>query len=238
MTDERDGEQLLLQLGRRARRHWETATAHRLRAHDDDLAGAASSDLLIARVIDRIERPPERGFDDAPRSYRWVPMLMVVAATVIALLWWRPGPTPAASIPEYQEVSFEGGLHPIRAEAPAEAGETPRFDGAALLRWRLAPQTAVGPEVDVRIDAAGPDHRCLAVTQGQRIMATGAIELLGSVDELLGLPPGTWTLTVLVGSKAQMAALDDPCARSEGGAWSEGVRAAGSRRIVIDPRAR
>ncbi|MCH9683717.1 MAG: hypothetical protein K0V04_19945 [Deltaproteobacteria bacterium] len=243
MTDGPRAQELLSQLGARARQQWDAATEARLQRDQEELSDPAADPALVARVMEQLEQPEAAAevsrSQPRPRSRprSWVPALIAVAAMVALMLWLRPGRVPADIVPEYREVMFEGGIRPTRADA-ADGTQPPRLEGTSLLRWRLTPQTRVDIAVDIRIAAVGAEHRCLTVSQGKQIMPTGAIELLGSVHQLLPLPPGSWTLTVLVGSTARLATLANPCARSDDGSWPAGVRAAASRLVVIAPTAR
>lgn len=229
MSDEADQE-LLEQLGRRARRRWDAATDRRTRAHADDPAWTPSTDeALIDAALGRLD-DPEPARIIRPRRWIWGPAAALVAAS-LAWVWWRASPRPPAGLPAYEELSFEGGLSQVRSVSAAVA--VPRLDGRALLRWRVVPVTAVTEAIGVWVHATGPDDRCLRITRGQRIEPTGAIELVGSVDEVLGLPPGEWTLTLLVARRSDLSGLSSPCAQDEHGAWLPGVRAAASRRIEV-----
>ncbi len=157
--------------------------------------------------------------------------LVLVAAAV--LLLWRAQAPQVPGLPGYTD-DFSGGIQQVRSSAEPAAGEVPILEPEAELRWVLRPQTEVEGGVDVRILAEGPARRCLSVTQGKRIARRGSIELAGPVGPMLGLEPGEWTLTAIVGRVEALSALDDACDwRAEGRSPPEGVREAGVHRVVV-----
>ncbi|MEM9458878.1 MAG: hypothetical protein AAGF11_32165 [Myxococcota bacterium] len=231
MTEHEPGAQLMMQLGARARQRWTAATEYRLEQAFDDEGGDGTESELLAGVQARLEAAAE---GDRPARGRWGPVVAIVlAASLVLVVWWTATPDAVPSLPRYHERMFETGLHQVRGDAPSE--DVPVVDGQASVTWRFGPQTETTLAVALRIHAVGPQVRCLAVTEGQRIMPSGAIELHGTVDQVLGLGPGQWSLTVLVGPPTWPAKAEDPCARSEQGQWLPGVRAVASRRLVVIP---
>ncbi|MGH1346396.1 MAG: hypothetical protein ACRBN8_32820 [Nannocystales bacterium] len=241
MTHERHEDSLLSELGRRARTNWEDNTRRRLEDSDAAMPSRGDEDAqLAALVLDQLEDEDEDEDDAAPASNAatltrlWAPMLAVAASALLFFAWQRDQPASSQLIPQYEEVSFDGGIRGTREEAAFADGEVPRFRDGALLRWRVAPAHAVESTIGVRVDASGPSKRCLALAEELRIEPSGAVEVMGPADVLLDLPPGTWTLTLLVGSSDVLASLENPCAVDDEGSRPAGVRAAAQRRVVIE----
>lgn len=231
MTEHEPGAQLMMQLGARARLRWTAATEHRLEQEADDEDGVGTESELLVGVHARLEAAAP---DERPAHGRWGTVVaLALAASLVLVVRWAAAPDAAPSLPPYEELMFETGLHQVRGDAPAE--DVPVVDGQASVTWRFGPQTETTIAVALRIHAVGPQVRCLAVTEGQRIMPSGAIELQGPVDQVLGLGPGEWSLTVLVGPRSWSVEAEDPCARTEQGQWLPGVRAVASRRLVVIP---
>ncbi len=232
MTHEHDEDSLLSELGRRARTNWEDNTRRRLDAaappsHRDEDA------QLAALVLNELEDEAAPASNASTSIRLWAPMLAVAASALLFFAWQRDRASPP-QLPQYEEVSFHGGIRGTRAEAVSTDGEVPRFRDGALLRWRVTPARAVEAPIGVRVDARGPHDRCLTLAEEPRIEASGAVEVMGPADALLGLPPGTWTLTLLVGSTDALTSLENPCAFDDDGRRPPGVRAAAQRTVVIE----
>lgn len=189
------------QLDARARERWNAQTQAVI---DDEPEGdPAEDDALLERVLEQIgERTvvvPMR-----PR-WQWIAATAAVLAAVLVatvLVWPR-----ASALPEYDERTFEGGVAEVRADGP----RAPVFLPSTRIRWSFAPREEVSEPIALRIRAEGPTRRCIAVEHGQRVAATGAVEIEGPLGEVLDLEPGEWTLTALIGARSSIEDAADPC---------------------------
>ncbi len=236
------GERLMMQLGQRAQQRWSAATELRVEQESSEPDPGLSDDALLDGVLERLagaEEDDDEGHEeDADRSMqepRWGVKIAVVLtlAASLALVWWGIEPTPSVALPRYHEVAFRTGQQYVRAASPATDG-LPQVGPRTQIFWRLRPQVQRSTPVGLRIHASGAEERCVEVA-GKRITETGAIELLGDQGDLLGLVPGKWTLTMLVGPESWPRQAEDPCARTEDGAWLRHVQSVASHEIQVIP---
>ena len=220
MSGDVDDDEFGAELEARARERWAADT--RALVDDEPPSDARSDDALLERALDELAR-------DAPvvplSSRRtWIAAAAVLAAIVVAaILMWPRDP----ALPAYEERVFEGGMAEVRSDPSREAVFLP----STRIRWSFAPHEEVSEPIALRILAKGPTRRCIAVEHGQRISPTGAVEIEGPIGEVLGLEPGLWTLTAIVGARASIDAAEDPCSPD-----GEALVAVATREISIEAR--
>lgn len=199
----------------RMQRAWNDAT--------DALAvePVSDADALLDRVRASAE-PPVR-----LRRFRAIAIATVTlaAAAALVLVMWPRG--QGAALPEYVEDAFEGGLRTVRKDAPPPTTEdvVPLLP-TSRIRWVFVPKTATKEAVDLRLSVTGDREVCVAPEAGVRIAESGAIEVAGSAEEILGLPAGVYSVTALVGTREAFASVDDACA-------AENVASVATRRFEI-----
>ena len=200
-----------------ARERWNADTQAVVDAEPaDDQAG---DDATVERILGVLDH---RVVVPMARRWPWVAAAgALLAALFIAAVLVRPR---ADALPEYDERTFEGGLAQVRADEPREAVFLP----STRIRWSFAPREQVSEAVALRIRAVGPTRRCIAVDEGQRVAPTGAIEIEGPIGEVLGLAPGAWTLTALIGARASIEDAADPCEAN-----ARGVSPVATRSITV-----
>jgi hypothetical protein len=214
-----DSDDFEARLDARARERWAAST--RALVDGEPASDPARDDALIERALDQLDRESSVVPLSSRRIWIAAAAAALAAAIVVAILM-RPGDR---ALPAYDERVFEGGVAEVRSDAsPAAAVFLP----GTRIRWSFTPREDVSEPVALRILAQGPTRRCVTVADGQRISPTGAVEIEGPIGEVLGLPPGTWTLTAFVGARASIEAADDPCAPDD-----EAVVPVATRQISI-----
>lgn len=138
------------------------------------------------------------------QARRWgigvVTVLTAVAAAV--LLWLRPRPPHTLGgagppLPEFALVVRNDSVSEIRGdESPTKKGEPARLGTDSQLHWMLAPVQPVTRPVAVAVVAVGDDGACVIRPPIHRRSSEGVVELRGTVADVLGLDPGTWTVHV------------------------------------------
>ncbi len=202
----------------------------RLASEDDSDDSEVGPDSDPAQPV--ISPPIEPAANEAPRRAAWVVVAGVVAVAAAVLLWRGISPSSGSPLPSYTEAEFEAGTARVRGDTATEV--VPRLPPSAELRWVLRPSTAIEGTVGLRILAQGAGRHCIAPTRGIRIASSGAIEVQGSVDRLLPLAVGPWTLTAIVGRETVLESMDDPCAGFGAGQGApRGVVAAATRRVEL-----
>lgn len=224
---------LTARLAERARRRWDDATAEILAAEGTDVP-ALDDDAVVAGTLARLDERAQRDarvvdLHARPRggAVRWLGAAGAAIAAAMLVWWMRPA---APLLPAYEE-TFEGGIRSERGD-PVEAGIAIELLPSSRIRWSFAPATATNVPVAVRIEARGSTQTCVD-PGGVRISPSGAIDVAGTVGEVLDLPAGTWELTALLGPADRIAELADACARESNGTRPAGVVELGRRAIEI-----
>lgn len=152
----------------------------------------------------------------ARRSSRWlVPALgaAAAAALLVVVMPWSSRQDGDAEAPEIvaplgvaYELELTGGFARTRAAHDPVPTEAPlELTGQAPLELIVRPEVSLPPGVqpDVVVFAMqGPDVRRLTIEP--EVLSTGVIRVRGRVSDVLGLPPGTWTLAVVVGPRGRL----------------------------------
>jgi hypothetical protein len=165
------------------------------------------------------------------RRWWWAPALLAVAAAIVLLWWYRPagpenGPSPLAlaSLPAF-ELSTDDGLATVRGatvrgatvrgatvRGATEVGDELRYRSSNTFDWRLRPEVEVESRVDLRLCARSERGEIVVVDPAPILeqAESGAMRLRGPISAL-GLTPGRWTLTLIMGD-ARALAVVVPCA--------------------------
>lgn len=131
--------------------------------------------------------------------------LAALAAAVLLFFVLRApsgGPVgpPMVSLPSYAITSLHGGVAATRAEHDGHPSEIElRSEGA--IDWVMTPQRATRERVALVIIATpdGGRPQLLTPTPTQTtVTSDGVVRLRGKVSQVLGLPPGTWTVELVV----------------------------------------
>lgn len=158
------------------------------------------------------------------RRSSW-PWLGVVTAMAAAVLLWlglrRPDATTAdGALPPYSATRLDGGTATMRSKA-ADPSSSITLAPEASIDWVLTPRSPVRTPVGAVILASTPGQPAQLVRPAAlEVTAEGVVRLSGPLSEVLPLPAGTWSLTVLVGAPET---LPRTAAEAEAGAvraWS------------------
>jgi hypothetical protein len=167
---------------------------------------AAARERMTARLERELaaEAPKEASKPVAPPPAKVIPLAprrrllavvpavaaMAAAAAVFLVVFPRGGPPLpgyALSLSSEQEV---------RSGAPE--AEVPRLGPGSLIDLILRPEQAVTEPVEVRAFLLRPGE-ARAWTPPMERSSEGAVRIHGSVESLLSIPPGEWTLAIAVG---------------------------------------
>lgn len=145
--------------------------------------------------------------------------LGVLAAAALAL-WMMPrddGPAPVdgvGTLPGFSLVVRNETVQDVRSGA-AEPGPVPRYRADTQVRWIVRPERSVPGALGLRVLAeavgAGPEPARRLVDPGAvEVSERGVIELRGAFGAMLELPPGRWSLRLVVGNPPppDLAAFD------------------------------
>ena len=145
----------------------------------------------------------------SPRTSRrrWLLPVAAVAAAALVLIIVVPDRDPERSSPvsvvelgvEY-DLELTGGFAAVRSGEVARQGAPVVLQSASAFELLVRPEVSLPPErtADLAVFAfSGKEARSIAV-QAERVEG-GALAIAGRVGGLLQLPPGEWTLTVVVG---------------------------------------
>lgn len=222
-----EDDDLMDRLAGHARQRWNASTAALATSKEAETQGDEDA-AIVEGALERLAATRhERVIPMRRRALRWS-VTGLSAAAAAALIVWIALPESAATLPEYSETAFEGGIKRVRSDDAAAVPKTPVFEPSSHLRWSIAPAVNADAPVDVRVRASGAAELCLVVNHGKRIADSGAVELSGTVHDLFALTPGQWTLTLLVGRRERLDELADPCAPE-----AEGVTEVAQRRMVL-----
>ena len=159
-----------------------------------------------------------------PRKRGWMVVGGAIAAAAAAILLVvllpdrgsdvPPEETPIAALGIEYDLELSGGFAKVRGDEPKTAAPLELALGSEL-RLVLRPEVDLprGRSADLVVFALGAgEPRTLAVTPERA--ANGTMVIAGPVDEVLALPPGEWTLVVVVGPKGHLPS--SPAAVAEG----------------------
>ena len=203
----------------------DAATKELLRPLDDAeqadiLAGLLAADEQATTPVAEAKTDVAAGAGDVvplvrPRR-RWLTGITALAAAATLFLVLRPG-EQADALPRYG-VTQASGEAIVRGEDPAVVS-TLVVRPDTTIELIVAPASAIDGPVDLRVVASqGEQRRWIDATAMRSISADGVIRLRGRASAWLDLPPGTWTLTLVIGRPdhlpadlaAYTAAADDP----------------------------
>ncbi len=179
---------------------------------------AAAQEAQVDALLDRIEAPAPSAAVPLRRS-RWRLVGGAAAAVMLAAAAWLifVPPRPSVSAPVY-ELEVSGGQRDVRG---TETEDGPRRLGpTARLTLSLVPEVAADPSITAVAfarGAGGARPLALAFERSE----TGSFRWAGGASEL-GLPPGDWTLVLLVGPEDALPHDADALAEAEA---RDGVRA-------------
>lgn len=130
-----------------------------------------------------------------------VPALAALAAGVLLFVLPRSG---AAPVPDYA-LSFAG-EQAVRADVPE--AEVPRVGPGSRFTVLLRPQRAVEGKVEARAFLVRPGEARAWSPQRLEVSEEGAVRIQGEGAALASVPPGEWTLAVVVGRPGSLP--DEP----------------------------
>ncbi len=155
---------------------------------------AGHADAGGASNVVPLVRPPRR----------WIAGVTALAAAAALFLVLRPG-GPAEGLPLYG-VTQASGEAVVRGDGPATASTLVVRPGTTV-DLIVTPASAIRGPVDLRVVASqGEQHRWIDVTAVRSTSADGVIRLRGRAGAWLDLPPGTWTLTLVIGRPDRLPA--------------------------------
>ena len=177
---------------------------------DDDRASIldAAFDQLDDEAVPEEEPAPAPISLEARRrpsiAIALVGAVLAVAAAVV--LWRSSGPdTPSAaplvaSLPAYSIRQLRAGSKEYRSEAKAvpTTVTTPPNGSVDLI---IAPQTPASGKVAVAMIARGESDETIAarLSNGVQVSEDGSIRIKGRWSDFIALPPGQWTVQLVVG---------------------------------------
>lgn len=171
-------------------------------------AGAREGGVVVPLV-----RPPAR------RAWLAGAGSLAAAAALMVVLWRSDGGGDDVGLPAYSVVEA-GGEASVRGEP--ERAEVLRLRADTALDLRLAPARPIDGEVGVRVIATQGDvSRWVDVDGAVEVANSGVIRLRGRAGAWLALPPGAWTLELVIGRpdrlpddlEAYRSGVDRPQAR-------------------------
>ncbi|MCX4241258.1 hypothetical protein [Paraliomyxa miuraensis] len=155
----------------------------------------------------------------------WVTAGLGVLAAAALALWLVPrdhdGQLPvdggASALPGFGLVVRNETLHDVRSSDvdPTDPTKVPRYRADTRVHWVVRPERSVASSLGLRVlaEAVGPGvepSRRLLDPGPATVSERGVIELQGRFGDMLGLPPGRWSLRLLVGDPPpqDLAAFD------------------------------
>lgn len=174
--------------------------------------GAASREAAASPTEAAVVASPTEPAANDPGRPWWAAAVAIAAA--LALAWWlvpgrsdspvEPDPPVVArvSLPAYT-LETDGGLTATRA-VPSAPTAVLHYRAGSTIEWIVRPQLAAQDRVGVRLFAFGEDRAMLPPTEGLvEVGPTGSVRVAGPI-EALGLPPGEWTIAIVVGWPAAL----------------------------------
>lgn len=154
---------------------------------------------------------------DARRHARitWATATMSLLAAAALVVWLSPrgGPTPpdgTSPPPPFGLVVRNDTAHDVRSTP--RVGEVARYRSDTTIHWVLRPERSVAPPLVVRVLVQSRDssERRLVEPHGASVSDRGVIELRGTLESVLALPAGRWSLRFVIGASApaDVEALD------------------------------
>lgn len=135
------------------------------------------------------------------RRSAWAAMGVVTALAAALVLWLglgRTSPTTDHALPPYAATRLDGGTATMRSADGPPSAITLRAD--ASIDWILTPRSPVRSAVGAVIVARSPGQApALLQPTGVTVSSEGVVRIAGPVREVLPLPPGTWSLVVVLG---------------------------------------
>jgi ferric-dicitrate binding protein FerR (iron transport regulator) len=162
---------------------------------------SAARDRITARLERELSAeapkealPPAQVVPLAPRRRLRMAVPGVAALAAAAAVFLLVSPRGGPPLPGYTlSLSSE---QEVRSGAPE--AEVPRLGPGSLIDLILRPEQAVAEPVEVRAFLLRPGE-ARAWTPPMERSAEGAVRIHGSVESLLSIPPGEWTLAIAVG---------------------------------------
>ncbi|MEX1369193.1 MAG: hypothetical protein AB1Z98_39055 [Nannocystaceae bacterium] len=188
-------------------------------AEDDGSPRSSPDDVAEASVVSLPERRATKV---------WVPALVGLLMAAALVLWLRPDRQDDSSseglgrpLPSYGLTVRNSTVHELRSDdGQPEPGSVHRYRADTLVHWTIAPQRSAPASTGLRV-LAEPSEAPTTSTRRlldpeATVSERGVLEVRGRFDEQLGLPPGTWSLRLIVGAPppADLAAYD------AGGPWT------------------
>lgn len=139
------------------------------------------------------------------QTFRWAGWSAAAAVAAAALFFVVRGPASYPPLPVYAlapiggDQAFRGGTEP--------ATGTPVFSPGSLLTFNVRPQQVVaGPVEAYAFASRGKEWVPLGKERGSE---NGSVRLRGTLGQDISLPPGDWTIWIVVGRPGKIPATDD-----------------------------
>jgi hypothetical protein len=167
----------------------------------DEASRDEPADAAGAAVVSLEER---RG-----RRMTWATAGLGILAAAALTLWMVPRDHGAArvdgmsSLPGFGLVVRNETVRDVRS-ADADPTQVPRYRSDTRVHWVVRPERSVSGSLGLRVlaEAVGPGSepsRRLVDPGAVEVSDRGVIELRGTFGSMLALPPGRWSLRVVVG---------------------------------------
>lgn len=163
----------------------------------DDWQAAVFAALPAESAEPLVERQQQEGrVIRGPWGRRVAAGVVLALAATVALVVLRPS---APIVPEYQLELHGGRAAEVRAEVAGSAvGAVAVLDSEARFELRMRPQTTVEGAIAIR-GAIIDGDRVRPWSPPARVWPDGAAVIEGRAAEVLGVPPGTYTLVIAIG---------------------------------------
>ncbi len=168
----------------------------------DLLADALASDTKPESSSKPISLAAER--EKRSRRRGWVAGLTTLATAAGLAFWLLPG-SPGSSgegvnLPSY-ELTVRNRTVEAKRSADTKSQGPNRYHPDSELNWALNPQTTheYAVKLAVLLTPVGGGEAQLRKLERVQVQQSGAIQVRGSVQELLGLDDGVWDVQLLVG---------------------------------------
>lgn len=147
----------------------------------------------------------------------WMAAAVGLLAAAALVLWLRPrgggesGPgATGLSLPPFSLTVRNETVREIRS-GDADPSDVAQYLPTTQVRWIVRPERSVPESLGVRILAepvSGGERRLL--DPKAKVSDRGVIEIRGTFKEVMGLPPGRWSLRMVVGAPppADLAEVD------------------------------